>query len=247
MPNSTPPSGRARWIALAVAGAVLAAAAGIYVAAPRDSNVTRTADGLPAPHGDTACAAAAETAARLEPFARGQLAAFRPSEAPVLLGDLAFRAPDGTPATLADFAGRTTLVNLWATWCVPCRAEMPALDRLARAAGSDAFFVLPINLDTVAGAKPAAFLAEIGAEALPLYADPELKSLNALKRRGMILGGLPTTLLVDPRGCVLGLIEGPAEWDSPDALALVGAATGRPPGAVATDAAVAPVGAGAIP
>lgn len=170
-----------------------------------------------------ACAGAAEKAARLEALSVGDVAAFRPAETPVSLSDLAFHKPDGTATTLADFAGRTLLVNLWATWCVPCRAEMPALDRLSASAGSADFAVVPVSLDSGSADKPRQFLEEIEAKALPLYVDPDLRLMDDMKRLG--LGrGLPTTLLVDEAGCQLGVMEGPAEWDSADARALIAAA-----------------------
>ena len=199
-------------------GAVAAIAAGVYVTGGEQGN--RVA---------AACQEAAAKTARLEPLAQGEVAAFQVSATPQWLADLPFTAPDGTAVTLADFAGQVVLVNLWATWCVPCREEMPALDRLARERGGDDFMVLPINLDVGDPAKPGQFLAEIGAEALPLYADPALAGFNRLKNLGMVYG-LPTTLLIDPAGCVLGVMAGPAEWDSPDARALIEAAI--PPQAV---------------
>jgi len=80
--------------------------------------------------------------------------------------------PDGNPTTLEAFKGKTLLVNIWATWCVPCRSEMPALDRLQKAAGSDKFEVLAINVDTTRLERPKAFLEEIGVRNLKFYADP---------------------------------------------------------------------------
>ena len=127
---------------------------------------------------------------------------------------------------LADLKGRTLLVNLWATWCVPCRQEMPALDRLQAELGGADFEVVAINVDTRNTEKPKAWLRENGIRRLAYYADPSGKLLQVLQRSGHVVG-LPTTVLVDPEGCEIAVLKGPAEWASPDALALVKAALGR--------------------
>ena len=129
------------------------------------------------------------------------------------------------PATLAGLGHEAALVNIWATWCVPCREEMPTLDRLQAALGGEAFAVVPINIDANAPDRAKAFLAEIGVTNLPFYADPTGKLFADLKRQGMAIG-LPTTVLVDGKGCEIGILEGPAEWDSDDAKALIKAAMG---------------------
>ncbi|MDQ4136256.1 MAG: TlpA family protein disulfide reductase, partial [Pseudomonadota bacterium] len=160
------------------------------------------------------------------PLARGEVAAVNAAKEPKKLPDLAFLGPDGERKTLADFRGRTVLVNLWATWCAPCRQEMPALDRLQAVLGGADFEVVAINIDTRNPDKPKAWLKEAGVERLAYYADPEAKVFQDLKRVGKAVG-MPTTLLVDPQGCELALINGPAEWASEDALRLVRAALGR--------------------
>ena len=99
--------------------------------------------------------------------------------------DLTFKAPDGSATSLAAFAGKTVLVNLWATWCVPCRAEMPALDRLEAALGGDAFSVVAINVDVRNPERARAFLDEIGVKQLAFYADPSFAIFNELKKRGL--------------------------------------------------------------
>jgi thiol-disulfide isomerase/thioredoxin len=169
------------------------------------------------------CADALAAAKRIAPLATGEVAAFRVADAPERLDDLVFKGPDGAASGLAAFRGKVVLVNLWATWCVPCRAEMPALDRLQAAMGSDAFTVAAVNVDVRAPERAVAFLDEIGVKNLAFYSDPTLGVLNALKRRGLAIG-LPTTLLVDGKGCRIGIIEGPAAWDSPEAKALIRAA-----------------------
>ncbi|MEQ8745957.1 TlpA disulfide reductase family protein [Pyruvatibacter sp.] len=156
----------------------------------------------------------------LKPYAIGAVANFVPAAEPLALEPIAFTDGDGNPLTLDDFAGRTVLLNLWATWCAPCREEMPALDALQREAGSDDFMVLALSLDRGGIEKPRAFLEEIGIENLALYHD-------ATGRMGTRLGafGLPTTLLIGPDGKSLGRLVGPAHWDAPEAVDLVRAAT----------------------
>jgi thiol-disulfide isomerase/thioredoxin len=135
--------------------------------------------------------------------------------------------PDGQQRSLVDFKGKTVLVNLWATWCVPCRQEMPALDKLQAEFGGDGFQVVAINVDTRNPDKPKAWLQENGIKNLAYYADPAGKLLQVLQKSGHVVG-LPTTFVVDPSGCEIALLKGPAEWASPDARAFVRAALGRP-------------------
>lgn len=125
-----------------------------------------------------------------------------------------FTDGEGRALTLADFRGRVVLLNLWATWCVPCRVEMPTLDRLqARLGGAD-FHVLPLSIDR-AGLRPVRrFYEEIGIRHLGLYLAEDLRAMQAL---GVL--GLPTTLLIDRDGREIARLVGPAEWDSPEAIA----------------------------
>lgn len=175
--------------------------------------------------GDGACAASVARAKALEPFAKGDIAALKLATAPKALPNLSFQDAAGKPVTLADFKGRVLLVNLWATWCVPCRKEMPELDHLEGALGGPDFQVMAINLDTRDPDKPAAFLKEIGVSHLTNFADPKGQSFQALRAVGRGFG-LPTTLLVDREGCELGFLAGPAAWGGADAQALVKAAIG---------------------
>jgi thiol-disulfide isomerase/thioredoxin len=119
-------------------------------------------------------------------------------------------------------------VNLWATWCLPCREEMPALDRLQAELGGPDFEVVAVNVDTRNTEKPRTWLQENGIQRLAYYADPAGKVLQVLQRSGHVVG-LPTTVLLDPNGCEIAVLKGPAEWSSPDALKLVRAALGRQP------------------
>jgi thiol-disulfide isomerase/thioredoxin len=175
---------------------------------------------------DAACAGAAQLAERVAPLARGEVAAFTVADGSLRLPNLAFRDASGTERHLADWRGRTVLLNLWATWCVPCRKEMPALDALEGKLGGPAFEVVAVNIDTRNADKPRVWLSEVGVGRLEYYADPSAKIFQDLKTIGRA-AGMPTTLLVDPAGCEIGTIFGPAEWASEDAVKLVTAALQR--------------------
>jgi thiol-disulfide isomerase/thioredoxin len=172
---------------------------------------------------DAVCTQAAGVVQRLAPLARGEVAAFAVADPSRRLPDLAFRDGTGAERHLADWRGRTVLLNLWATWCVPCRKEMPALEALEGKLGGSHFEVVAINIDTRDPDKPRAWLKEVGIDRLAYYADPSAKTFQDLKTVGRA-SGMPTTLLVDPSGCELGTVAGPAEWASDDAIALVTAA-----------------------
>ncbi len=171
------------------------------------------------------CTETPALAAKAAPFARGEVAAFRTAIEPEYLADLAFKAPDGTDTSLKAFAGKTVLFNLWATWCVPCRTEMPALDRLETAMGGEDFTVAAVNIDLNNPERAKEFLDEIGVGKLAFYSDPSSALFLNLKKRGLAFG-LPVTLLLDRNGCRIGSVEGPAAWDSEEAKALIGAAAG---------------------
>lgn len=214
-PEKTPRGRGARLIVLAgLAGAAIGVAA-IYGIGWPDGNGTAAAE----------CRAALQTAQQVKPLATGEVAAFLPTTQPKVMSDLSFYDAAGAPVTLADFAGKTVLLNLWATWCAPCRAEMPALDRLQGELGGDDFQVVAVNVDTRGGDRPKAFLDEIGVTRLGLYKDDSMGIFNDMRARGRATG-LPTTMLIGPQGCEIGTMYGPAEWDSPDALALIRAAKG---------------------
>jgi thiol-disulfide isomerase/thioredoxin len=164
-------------------------------------------------------------AAKLAPLARGEVATVSIASQPDLALPLVFERPDGAKATLADFRGRAVLLNLWATWCVPCRAEMPALDRLQAEAGSDRFEVVAVNVDTARLERRGVFLDGVGVKALTRYADPSGDAFETLRKDGKALG-LPVTMLIDRNGCEIGTVAGAVKWDSADAAALVGALKG---------------------
>ena len=200
-------------------------AAGIAVAAGLAGAIYVTLDGQGNNPGDTACAAAKPVAASLDPLIHGEIAAFQLARTPEKLSGLAFTDAEGKPATLAAFDGKVTLVNLWATWCGPCRKEMPALDRLQATLGGEDFSVVPISIDTGDPERPRQFLDSVGVQNLPLYTDRSTDIFEALKTRSLALG-LPVTLLLDRDGCRLGHINGPAEWDSEEGKRLIEAAIG---------------------
>ena len=176
--------------------------------------------------GDVACRPAVDLARKIAPLATGEVAAVNVAKQPLRLPDLAFQDADGKPVTLASFRGRTVLLNLWATWCVPCRKEMPALEALQQKAGGPDFQVVTVNIDTRNLDKPKAWLKEVGVSHLDYFADPSAKVFQDLKAIGRAFG-MPTTLLIDKEGCELGTIAGPAEWASDDALKLISAARGK--------------------
>jgi len=170
-------------------------------------------------------ASSAQASARLAPLAHGDIAALAVEARPKPAIPIAFDRADGAKLTLADFRGRALVLNLWATWCVPCRAEMPALDRLEAKAGSKDFEVVAVNVDTARLDRPKAFLDGIGVKALARYADPSADSFESLRVAGKALG-LPTSLLIDKNGCELGVVAGPVDWDSADAAKVVEALKG---------------------
>ncbi|MEQ8298111.1 MAG: TlpA disulfide reductase family protein [Nitratireductor sp.] len=202
----------------AVAG-VLAGAIAVYVRSAPDGNTNGPGAGVAAAR----CEAKTAEAEAVGAAAKGAVAAMLAADPPQSLADLAFNDPDGKPITLAALSGKTVLMNLWATWCAPCRAEMPALDTLQQEMGGPDFEVVAVNVDTGSDEKPLKFLDEIGVGALGFYRDNTLGLFNELKKRSLALG-LPVTLLIDADGCLLAHMNGPAEWHSEDAKALVRAA-----------------------
>ena len=193
---------------------ILAVGAGVYVTFGLSGKPEQVAGG---------CAISDTLKASLNSKAEGEVAAFTVTDKPVSVADISFKDDRGNAKVLDDWSGRTVLLNLWATWCAPCRREMPALDALERDLGGEQFQVVPISLDLGTDEKPKAFYEEIGLKHLPFMHDGSLESLNRLKKLGLAYG-LPATLLIDKNGCVLGTLNGPAEWSGEDAKALIRAA-----------------------
>ncbi len=201
----------------AAAIAALAGFAAVYVTLGRPDNTVRPVVQTPAP--EPRKQAQAPAGPGTNPLSQGQMAAFVFRKAPEELPEVRFLDAAGKERTLADWRGKVVLLNLWATWCLPCRKEMPALDRLQREMGSDTFQVVAVSVDRtgLAGAKK--FLAETKTETLALYADPTARMAATLRA-----AGLPATLLLDRQGREIGRLLGPAEWDGEDAKRLVAAA-----------------------
>ena len=159
-----------------------------------------------------ATAGAAETP---PPF-RGEIQSFEPRAEPQALPEIAFQGPDGEKRSLADFRGRVIVLNFWAVWCAPCLKEMPSLDRLQAKLEKEPFEVVAISIDRGDGDGPRSFFQRLEINHLRLYRDPANQSSRAIKIRG-----LPTTLLIDGKGREIGRLEGGADWDSPEAEALI--------------------------
>jgi thiol-disulfide isomerase/thioredoxin len=199
--------------AAVVAGIGAFAAVYVFLGAPRNA-------------GDPLCRPALDLARHIAPLAQGEVAAVTVADEARKIPTLTFRDADGTARSLADWHGRTVLLNLWATWCVPCRKEMPALNALEDKLGGPDFEVVAVNIDTRDPDKPRTWLRDIGVGHLAYYSDANAKVFQDLKAVGKAIG-MPTTLLVDPNGCEIASLAGPAEWASADGVKLVSAAMGR--------------------
>lgn len=134
-------------------------------------------------------------------------------ETPKELPDVSFQNGDGQALSLSAFRGKTLLVNVWATWCPPCRHEMPTLDRLQGKLGGPAFEVVALSIDRSGPEKVRTFFAEIDVKSLALYIDTSGQAARELQ-----VIGLPVTILIDPQGRELGRLTGPAEWDTPEMI-----------------------------
>lgn len=137
-------------------------------------------------------------------------------EQPLPTPNLAFSDASGRALSLETFRGRAIVLNVWATWCVPCRKEMPSLDRLQEKVGSRNVLVLALSVDQQGLPAVKAFYHELGLTALDIYLDPSFAAIDKLG-----LPGVPGTLLIDPQGREVGRKLGPAEWDSPEMLAVI--------------------------
>jgi thiol-disulfide isomerase/thioredoxin len=206
---------RYRALAVVVVIAILIVLGGVYGMEHLRSNPAAAA-----------CEPAVKTAARIAPLARGEVAALAVAHTPFRVPDLSFKDAEGRERTLADWRGRTVLLNLWATWCVPCRKEMPALDSLQADLGGQGFEVVAVNIDTRDAEKPLKFLKETGVTHLAYYSDQSAKVFQDLKSAGKAFG-MPTTLIIDRSGCEIGEMAGPAEWASADGVKLVSGALGN--------------------
>lgn len=146
----------------------------------------------------------------------GQMARFRLVDRAIDPSAVAWRTLDGERFSLTDYAGKVVLVNFWATWCGPCMQELPGINDLAKQLSSDRFAVVAINIDARPEVTATRWIERLGIDALPLFVDPQYQSANALGMRAM-----PSTFLIDADGGVIGMLEGGAEWDSPEAVDLL--------------------------
>ena len=173
------------------------------------------------------CPASVTRGKTLDPLATGDVAAFRALDAPLDLSGIGFLDGDGKPKTLADWKGKIVLFNLWATWCPPCREEMPYFEKLQNEKGGAKFAVVPVSIDLGDASKPKAFYEETGLQSLPFLHDNTMEAFQSLRKKAVALG-MPTTLLVDRDGCGLGVLNGPAQWAGLDAIRLIDAAVALP-------------------
>ena len=130
--------------------------------------------------------------------------------------EIRFQDDQGHDLTLASFRGRVVLLNVWATWCVPCRKEMPTLDRLQSRLGGKDFLVMALSIDRKGVEAVRGFYQEVGVEKLAVYVDPSGRGSH-----GLAIPGVPTTLLIDREGREVARKLGEAEWDSPELVSLV--------------------------
>ncbi len=166
------------------------------------------------------CALSQEARSALDDAARGDVAGVRILDEPVSVAGETFKGEDGAQTGIADWKGRFVLLNLWATWCAPCREEMPHLATLKQDMGNEKFDVVTVNVDLDESDKPKNFMNEIGVTNLPVYADNTMGIFNNFKKAGLAFG-LPATLLIDGDGGVVGALNGPANWAGEDAKSLV--------------------------
>jgi thiol-disulfide isomerase/thioredoxin len=217
MPGEDSRSSTAKTAAIIVGVAALAGFAAVYVTLGRPDNASPPA-AKPPP--SQAAPQPAPSGPGTNALSRGEMAAFVFRKAPEPLPSFKFQDADGKERTLADWKGKVVLLNLWATWCLPCRKEMPALDRLQAAEGSAKFDVLAISVDRKGVDASKKFLDETGVKSLALYVDTSARLNSELRAVG-----LPATILIDTEGREIGRLLGPAEWDSEDAVRLIRFAT----------------------
>jgi thiol-disulfide isomerase/thioredoxin len=156
----------------------------------------------------------------------GSVADFSRIDPPLPAPGEAFKDSGGRTLHLADFRGKVVLLNIWATWCGPCKAEMGSLDRLEATLGGADFIVLPVSIDRSGGPAVALFYNQRDLTHLGVYLDAR----SALADR-MGIDGVPTSFLIDRDGRLVGKLEGATDWDTPEALALLRGYIGKRPSA----------------
>lgn len=160
--------------------------------------------------------AAVTPAALTAPAPRKSASAFKLHEQPRTLESFKFINGNWQATSLDDFHGKVILLNMWATWCGPCRAEMPTLDKLQATLGGRDFEVVALSIDEGGIPVVKKFYEELGLKSLRIYVDPTLKAPITLKALGV-----PTTLLINREGREIGRYAGPAEWDSPSIVGII--------------------------
>ena len=197
--------GRQRWRSLLVASGLLALAValvGVWYSLPRTGQ-----DAAP----DAAPIAPVPGKFELIPF-----------PTPRALAQVSFQDGAGRKLALTNFKGKVVLLNVWATWCSPCRQEMPTLDRLQARLGGKDFEVVALSIDRDGPDVVRKFFKEIDVHNLALYIDPTMEAQSKLR-----LVGVPTTLLIDRDGREVARYTGVAEWDRPDVIDVIERYTGR--------------------
>jgi thiol-disulfide isomerase/thioredoxin len=139
-----------------------------------------------------------------------------PTDPPTPAPDIVFAAADGTEHHLRDFIGHGMVVNLWATWCVPCVEEMPSLAALSKTLAPDDIAVLPLSSDRGGVRTVEAFYREHDISGLPILLDPKGAAARAWHAHG-----IPTSVIIDKRGLEVSRLEGSADWSTPAAAAIV--------------------------
>ena len=210
------PKSTALW---AAALAAIGAFAAVYVTLGRSDNVDSPPPAAGARVTGGSPAAALPSGAGRNDLSQGQMAAFVFRKEPEALPEVTFQDAAGRTRTLADWRGKVVLLNLWATWCLPCRKEMPAPDRLQGELASDAFEVVAVSVDRTGLPGARKFLEQAGAARLGLYADGSARLAATLRA-----AGLPASVLLDREGREIGRLLGPAAWDGEDAKRLIRAA-----------------------
>lgn len=189
--------------AIAATSLLLAAVLGYDIARRVSSPRTQGADPATATHS-------------VNPAGSANPLEFSLFDQPRSVPEIRFQDEQGHDLTLADFRGRVVLLNVWATWCVPCRQEMPTLDRLQARLGGKDFLVMALSLDRKGVEAVKGFYQEVGVEKLAIYVDP-----SGQGSRGLAIPGVPTTLLIDREGREVARKTGAAEWDSPAMVSLI--------------------------
>ncbi|MBF9045992.1 redoxin family protein [Rhodobacterales bacterium LSUCC0031] len=173
----------------------------------------------------TGLGANAAAAQDLSPYLTGEMRGLAVHEVPIAASALPFLRADDSEGSLADYAGQFVVLNFWATWCAPCREEMPSLQNLQTALGGEDFTVVTLATGRNPPQAIRRFFDEIGVTDLQQYRD-----INQQIAREMGVFGLPITVILNPEGQEIARLRGDAHWDSPEALALIRHLVDQPQG-----------------